>query len=237
MRAIINFFLSLKTAFWFFAIFVVLNLIGSLMLPKNLVFFSGIDDMPLFRWLSDSKNIGLTWWIYALIFMLALLAVSTIFCTADALLKRMSKKNIILKLSPQIMHIGVLLIMLGHLLTASIGFKTDVVIKKGEKKTVAENAGFYLEDIKVSKDENGYDTDWEAKLIWFKDRETEEKVLRPVHPLYFGQIGLYFKSVTTEPEQSALIRVSKDPGALWALIGGVLLSIGGIGFIYGRFNV
>ncbi len=237
MKAIARFFISLKTAFGFFFAFVVLAFIGSILLPKNLAFFSGIDDIPLFRWLSDSNNLKLTWWIYTIILMLALLAISTIFCTVEAFLKRLSKKNLILKLSPQIMHMGVLFIMLGHLLTASIGFKMDVLIKKGEKKTVAERATLYLKDIKVQKDENGYDTDWEAKLLWSEDNEkTNERILRPVHPLYFGQIGLYFKSVTIEPDESALIRVCKDPGALWALIGGVLLSVGGLGFIYARFG-
>jgi hypothetical protein len=90
IKAITQFFLSLKTVFGFYFIFIVIVLIGSLMLPTNLAFFSGIDDEPLFRWLADNVNLKITWWIYALIFMLALFAVSTIFCTVEALLKRMS---------------------------------------------------------------------------------------------------------------------------------------------------
>jgi hypothetical protein len=238
IKAITQFFLSLKTVFGFYFIFIVIVLIGSLMLPTNLAFFSGIDDEPLFRWLADNVNLKITWWIYALIFMLALFAVSTIFCTVEALLKRMSWINFILKISPQIMHIGVLFIMLGHLLTASTGFKTDMVIYKGEEKPVTGDTAISLDDISVKTDEDGYYTDWEAKLKWIeKGKKTQAQVLRPVHPLYFGQFGLYIQSVTLEPETTALIRVCRDPGALWALIGGLLLSVGGLGFIYGRFSI
>jgi hypothetical protein len=136
------------------------------------------------------------------------------------------------------MHIGVLFIMLGHLLTASTGFKTDMVIYKGEEKPVTGDTAISLDDISVKTDEDGYYTDWEAKLKWIeKGKKTQAQVLRPVHPLYFGQFGLYIQSVTLEPETTALIRVCRDPGALWALIGGLLLSVGGLGFIYGRFSI
>lgn len=237
MKAIIRFLLSLKTAFALFLLSLVIYFIGSLSLPKNLAFFSGIDDTPLFRWLSDSGHFNITWWIYALIAMLGLLAVSTIFCTAEALLKRLGKRNIVSKLSPQIMHIGVLFILLGHLLTASLGIKTDLVIRKGEEKQITKGMSVSVEDVHVRTDANGYFTDWETKLSWKEDGQvTESGVLRPVHPLYFGKFGVYSKSVTMEPEVSVQVRVCRDPGVAWALLGGLLLSIGGLGFIYAKIR-
>jgi len=167
--------------------------------------------------------------------LLTLLAVNTIFCTVESLMKKIGMKNLILKLSPQIMHIGVLLIMLGHLLTASIGFKTDLLIKKGEEKTISDKITLYLKDINIQTDENGYYTDWEAELTWNDvGKKPGKGILRPVHPLYFSGFGLYIQSVETDPEATALIRVCRDPGAVWALIGGILLSIGGACFIYGK---
>ncbi|MEE9523833.1 MAG: hypothetical protein V3V59_03670 [Thermodesulfovibrionales bacterium] len=237
IKAIIRFFLSMKTAFGLFLSFVVIAFIGSFVLPRNLAFFSGIDESPLFKWLSENSDLSITWWIYALISMLTVMALSTIFCTIEALLKRMSRKQFVLKISPQIMHIGVLFIMLGHLLTASAGFKEDVLINKGEKKTVAENKILSLEDVSVTTGEDGYDIDWQASIKWFDNGQmVKEGVLRPVHPVFAGQFGLYVESVTIEPEPSALIRVRKDPGALWALFGGFLLSLGGVGFAYARFR-
>jgi cytochrome c biogenesis factor len=228
------FFLSLKTAFWLFLLFIVILFIGSLSLPNNLAFFSGIDETPLFRWLAEAGNVPITWWIYALIVLLGVLAVSTIFCTIEALLKRMGGRQLVLKLSPQVMHIGVLFIMLGHLLTASMGFKMDVLLKQGERKAIAGTAEVALQGVKVWKDQNGYDTDWEATLEWIEGGKRTETALRPVHPRYIGMFGLYSTSVSVEPERSALIRICKDPGAVWALLGGFLLSTGGAGFLYGR---
>ena len=237
--AIIRFFLSMKTAFGFFLVSLVIFFAGSLSLPAHLAFFSGIDDAPLFRWLSESSNVRITWWIYALILVLALLAISTIFCTAEALLKRISGRNLLAQLSPQIMHIGILFILLGHLITASTGFKTDLVIKEGEKVpvTAAGERAIFVRNIQAVTDANGYFTDWQAALQWIEDgKRSDEKVLRPARPLYFGPFGLYIKSVMLEPERSVLLRVSRDPGALWALMGGLLLSLGGAAFVAGKLK-
>ena len=133
------------------------------------------------------------------------------------------------------MHIGVLFIMLGHLLTASMGFKMDVLLKEGEPKVVIGNKTLLLQDVTVRKDHQGYDADWEARLLWDDGGDVRITSLKPLHPRYFGQFGLYSKSVSSGPEKTALVRVCRDPGALWALLGGVLLSIGGVGFLCGKF--
>lgn len=236
MKTIIRFFLSIKTAFGLFIITILFMLAGSIELPENLAFFSGINDIPLFKWLSDNMNLKLTWWIYMLIASLFIFAVNTIFCTVESLMQKMSRYNIALKLSPQIIHIGVLFIMLGHLLTASTGFKTDLAIKKGEQKDISGGLAIYLEDIKVQTDINGYVENWETTLWLIEDSKKIKKMLiSPVHPAYFRGYGIYSKTVTPE-ESSALIRVAKDTGALWALIGGIVLIVGCLTFIYVRFR-
>lgn len=236
MNLIIKYLLSLKTAFVLFLLFLLLLGMGSMSLVNNLAFFSGIDDTPLFRWLAASGSDTATWWIYGMIVLLGVLALSTIACTVDALVVRQPRRQLIAKLSPQIMHIGVLFIMLGHLLTASIGFKMDIVIKKGETKPIADIAELSLVDVAVWKDQNDYDADWEARLLWKERGNTRETSVRPVHPQYFGSMGIYIKSVTTGRDASALLRVCRDPGSYWALGGGLLLSLGGLGFVYGRLR-
>lgn len=237
MRALYRFFLSLNTTVSVFLVFIALAFIGSLSLVRNLAFFSGVDDVPLFRWLATSGDPGRTWWIYSMIGTLGVLAVNTMFCTVEGVMKRLDGNNLLEKLSPQIMHIGVLLIMLGHLLTATVGFKTDVNIVRGDKKQISGDIAVSVGDITVRTDANGYYTDWEARVVWFEDGQKKyEGNLRPVHPLYFGHYGLYTNAVTMEPQKSVHVRVCRDPGALWALLGGVIFSLGGIGFIYGRFG-
>lgn len=237
MKPIINFFLSIKTAYGFFLFFTTVCLYGSLSLPNNLAFFSGIDDTPLFRWLAGAGAIGTTWWIWVFIAALGLFALNTVACTVDALL-RLGRQNFIMRLSPQVMHIGVLFVMLGHLLTASAGVKLDIDLRAGEAKPVAGNLSILLEDVTVREDANGYAVDWEAKLRLLENgTRSEELSLRPAHPLYRAGYGLYSKSVVKDArESSALVRVSRDPGALWAFLGGALLSLGGAGFVYARFR-
>lgn len=237
MKALFHFFLSIKTAFWFFLFFTAVCFYGSLSLPNNLAFFSGIDDAPLFPWLAGAKGFGTTWWIWVFIAALAVFALNTVACTADALLHRLNRRVLILKLSPQVMHVGVLCVMLGHLLTASLGIKLDIDLAKGETKTVAGTASLLLEDVAVREDANGYAVDWEAMLRWIEEgKRSEIMTIRPAHPAYVAGYGLYSKSVVKEERaSSALVRVSRDPGALWALLGGILLCLGGAGFLYGKF--
>lgn len=235
MKALTRFFLSLKTTFGLFLAFIVLAVIGSVSLVNNLAFFSGVDDTPLFRWLLTADDPRRTWWIYLMIGVLAFMAINTIFCTGEAVLKKVGGRNLILKLAPQVMHLGVLFIMLGHLLTASAGFKADLNVVRGGTKAVTDRVSLTVRDIRVTTDADGYYTDWEAKLAWHEDgRIRHEGTLRPVHPLFFGPFGLYMRSVSLEPEASVLIRVSSDPGALWALAGGILLALGGVVFAWGR---
>jgi hypothetical protein len=127
--------------------------------------------------------------------------------------------------------------MLGHLLTASLGVKLDLDLKPGEMQAVSSTVAVALEDVQVHEDRNGYVIDWEAKVRWIEDgKPSEAQRLRPVHPVYRGAYGLYSKSVNVDRNgSSALVRVSRDPGAPWALLGGILLALGGIGFLYGRF--
>lgn len=231
MKALTRLFLSLKTTFAIFLAFIVLAVIGSLSLVNNLAFFSGVDDTPLFRWLLTADDLRKTWWMYALIIALAFLAVNTIFCTVESVLKKIGGRNLMLKLAPQVMHVGVLFIMLGHLMTASLGFKADVSVGKGVVTDLFEGGAIFLEDIRVETDTNGYITNWEALVRWHEGgSRSERRSLRPAQPLYFGKVGLYARSVANEPEPSALIRVSRDPGAPWALLGGFLLALGGVIF-------
>ena len=85
MKRIWDILLSLKTAFVLFVIGIALSLTGSLMLSTNLAFFSGIDDTPLFKWLNEAGEPGLTWWIWVFIAMLGLIALSTVLCTLENL--------------------------------------------------------------------------------------------------------------------------------------------------------
>jgi len=215
----IRFFLSLRTISWLFTLFIGLCLIGSIVLPKNLEFFSGIDDTPLFNWLFSVGRPSLTWWIYGMIFLLLITAISTIFCTIDGI-KRLSRGLLVRRLSIEVMHIGVLFVMLGHLLTAYSGERIDISIKKAEgARLLGEN--IFIKEIKTFTDEEGYPIYWEVRL--------KDSILRPSRPIRTERGLIYLKSVSED--SLVVIGGVHDPGAIWALIGGILLSIGSLGVL------
>ncbi|RMG73823.1 MAG: hypothetical protein D6710_02675, partial [Nitrospirae bacterium] len=174
--------LSVKTAFYLMVAFSVVAVTGSVIHPRNLSFFSGIDSTPLFRWLSQSDHLEITWWIYAMILILALLGINTLVCTVDALLKRVRLKNLMLKLSPQLIHIGVMMIMIGHLLTASIGLKMDVFLEKDRPQSLTGDRVIGLDDVQVVTNADGYVVDWTSR-VWVKDgSHLYRLMLKPSRP-------------------------------------------------------
>lgn len=205
---------------------------GSLVIPWNLAVFTGIDDTPLFRWLADTPERGLTWWVYALVIMMGAAATSTAVCTIDALIKSAGRKDFISRLFPQVMHIGVLLALLGHLLTAAFGLKYDINVPEGSTAAIHDGMSVTVSGVRSEQDATGYYTAWEADVAITKDGDSiKNALLQPVHPILIGQTGLFFKSISVEGTRAATIRVTKDPGATWALIGGALVAIGAAGFI------
>lgn len=51
-------------------------------------------------------------------------------------------------------------------------------------------------------------------------------MIRPNSPSFQDGFGIYIKTVQSEPFPAALIEVSREPGAFWALVGGVLFLTG-----------
>ncbi|MBI5102535.1 MAG: hypothetical protein HZB33_11970 [Nitrospirae bacterium] len=237
MKKITAFLLSLNTVFGIFLFFMFLLIFGSLSLAGNLALFSGVDETPLFKWLSESGTIRVTWWIYLMVLALALLALSTIFCTAEALLRKARRGALLAMIPPQVMHAGVLFIMLGHLLTASTGYRKDVTLEQGETTSITPELFATLDSIEITTDKNGYDTDWTAKVRFSGMQEAfSMRLLKPVEPAIINGLGIYLRTVSSGTGQSVLIRVCRDPGAPWALAGGLILSAGGFLLLWSRLR-
>lgn len=238
MNAIIKLLLSLRTIFTLLLLTLLTAALGSVMLPRHLAFFSGIDDAALFKWLSDSGQIDKTWWIYSFVLLFALMGASTAACTIDALIRIKDRRGyaLITGLSPQVLHMGVMFVMLGHLLTAWHGIREDIKIDKAQTVSIGQTISMELVDVRAITDSAGNDLDWEAKLIIGGAGIDKDAVLRPARPVFVEGMGLFIKSIDTGKSPSALIRVTRDPGAVWSLIGGVLICIGGMGFIHTKFR-
>jgi len=242
MRKLYILLISLWTLEVALALTIAVCLTGSLMLPTHLAFFSGIDETPLFEWLREAGEPSTTWWIYAMVVCFGALGLITALCTADSLLELRGRRDFLARLFPQLMHIGVLLVMLGHLLTAWQGTRDDLLVEEGQSAELTGGMVMTVERVgfnSVAGKKNYYD-DWEA-LVRFDvpDNGISKAVLRPVSPLHVNGNSFFFRSITLPPKSSdqkpsVLIRVVRDPGVLWALAGGLLLIAGGIGSLATR---
>lgn len=241
MKKLYALLISLWTLEGILALTIGVCLAGSLMLPTHLAFFSGIDETPLFEWLREAGEPGNTWWIYAMVACFGALGLVTAVCTIDHLLKLRGRRDFMARLFPQLMHMGLLLVMLGHLLTAWQGTREDVLVHEGQKVKLGENT-LLVQKVGLGPDteKKDYYDDWTVEIAFgHADAKLRPVDLKPMKPVRSGDTTLFFRSITlpmkgSAEKPSALIRVVRDPGVLWALSGAMLIVLGGIGFLLTR---
>ena len=224
-----NFFFSLKTTVWTLFVLVCFFFIGSALMPVHREVFSSMNDQILLRWMEGtaSDNLWYTWWFFAALAALALLTVNTLACSIQAVMGRWSRADFLLRISPQIVHLGFLLILLAHLLGAGWGYKLSGFMSEGAYALLPEGRALSLKEIRVQADARGYPTDWAAEVDLFEnDVRVATGTLGPNKPLFYNGVGIYLKSLDYERGPAALMVIARDPGAIWALAGGMLFMLG-----------
>jgi hypothetical protein len=224
-----NFFLSLKTAVWTLFILVCLFFIGSALMPADRSLFGLMNEDLLLRWTMGPAldRPGQTWWFFASLAGLALLTANTLVCSIHAVRGRWSREDFLLRVSPQIVHIGFLFILLAHLLSAVSGYKVSGEMPEGSVARLPEALGLQLRQITVKTDNAGYLQDWAASVSLYENEVlVKSGSLGPNKPLFYKGTGVYLKNVSFENGPGAFILVAKDPGAFWALAGGILFMLG-----------
>lgn len=226
-----NFFLSLKTTVWTLFVLVCLFFIGSYMMPVHRDVFAPMNENILLRWVTEvaAANLQLTWWFFASVAGLVLLTVNTIVCSIQAIRGRWTREDFLLRISPQIVHIGFLFILLAHLLGAAWGYKLSGMMQEGSFARLPEDRGLYLSQVRVQSDESGHMQDWSARVTLYENNlPVKSGVLGPNRPLFYRGTGVYLKSLSFERGPAAIILATKDPGAVWALVGGLLFMFGSV---------
>jgi len=226
-----SFFLSLKTTVWTLFGLVCLFFIGSYMMPAHREVFASMNDDLLFAWIGNTamRNPWQTWWFFAALVALILLAINTLVCGIQAIQGSWSRKDFLLRISPQIVHAGFLFILLAHLLGAGWGYKLSGAMPEGAYARLPENRALYLREIRSDVDAAGFLKDWSAEVYLFEDNQRVKiGALRPNTPLFYKGTGIYLKSFELQPSPVALLMITKDPGAPWALAGGILFILGSI---------
>jgi hypothetical protein len=226
-----NFFLSLKTTVWTLFALVVLFFVGSYMMPAHREVFARMNDDILFRWAKHtaSGNPWSTWWFFAAVTALALLTINTLVCSIQAVKGKWTRFDFLLRISPQIIHIGFLFILLAHLLGAGGGYKLSGIMPEGAYAPLPEDKALQLHQIRVLTDSRGYMTDWSAEVSLYENNQlVKSGTLGPNVPLFYKGTGIYLKSLNFDRGPAAVLLIARDPGAVWALIGGILFMLGSV---------
>ena len=226
---ITNFLLSLKTTVWTLLAFIVVFFAGSYLMPRHRAVFSPMNDMLLFSWLSDVAVLRpwQSWWFFLSLALLLLLTLNTIVCSLQAIRGKWSRSDFLLRIAPQVVHVGFLLILFAHLLGAGWGYRLSGRLPEGSSAQIPGDRVLHLQELRVIPDAAGYVTRWEAVISLFRGNElVASGILGPNRPLFNDGTGIYLKSFDMEHRPTAYILVNRDPGALWALAGGILFIIG-----------
>ena len=225
------FFLSLKTTVWTLAGLICLFLFGSYMMPMHRDVFAPMNDNILLTWVNHTvpNSLRYTWWFFAAVAALALLTVNTVVCSMQAVKGQWNRSDFFLRISPQVVHIGFLLILIAHLLSAIWGYRLSGVMPEGAYAPLPDDKALRLEHIYVQTDAQGMLQDWTAQVSLYENNKiVKSGTLGPNTPLFYEGVGIYLKSLSFDGGPAAIMLIVSDFGAIWALLGGVLFMLGSL---------
>ena len=126
MKAIWRFFASTKLTIVLAAVICIVAGFGSIVAVRNGEFYRYLDQVVLLPWLLDKGAAfpKLTGWIFGLIALTAIFTVNTVVCTIDKVYAIIKTRMPVRAFYPQIVHIGFLIAVLGHLAGTVSGYKT-----------------------------------------------------------------------------------------------------------------
>lgn len=229
-RAVIKFFVSLKTSLWLLCVVIVVLLAGALIMPGEKAFLS-VHSLPLLDWMRQQPAKS-TWWLWASMALLLVLAANTLVCSIDSIVRKRKVTQWMLLISPQIVHIGFLFMLIAHLSSAAGGFKTFAVAAEGTPLEMPDNSVVQIKKIAMSFDSYGYLSDWSVDVeYWYNGQVMKQDRLMPNKPVFHKGVGVYVKDLRAFPNKMVLLEVSREPGAVWALVGGILFMTGTIALL------
>jgi len=224
-----NFFLSLKTTVWTLLGLICVFFLGSYLMPAYRDVHGGMNDRLLFQWVEQVAldNPGETCWFFASLAGLILLTINTIVCSIQAIKGKWTREDFLLRIAPQVVHLGFLCILLAHLLGAGWGYRVSGMLPVETYAKLPESRSIYLSDLRPLVDDRGGLKDWAAVVAIFENgKRVATGTLGPNTPLFYQGMGVYLKSFDLQERPVAFLMVNRDPGAIWALAGSVLFMIG-----------
>ena len=179
---------------------------------------AGLNQMPLLLWLEQAP-LSFSWWLWIAVALMVLLCLNAVLCSIESLRKKGRS------LAPQLMHAGFLLIALAHLLSAYGGTKEQFQLGEGGSIGFPDGERVRIERISAEAGAMGMMSAYSAQL---RIGNGEPSGVRPNAPLFYKGYGIYLKEVALDPEPVALLEIHREPGALTALLGALLFTLGNL---------
>ncbi len=221
----IRFFLSLRTTLWFLGILLIMLFAGAIIMPGKQE-FQGLHTIPLFTWL-NKHPFNIAWWLWCLIGILTVLTVNTLFCSIESVFKKKKATHWLLFISPQIIHIGFLFMLLAHLFSALGSSQRFVAAREGSLFKISENNAVQVKGISVLVSPRGYISGWEVSIEYLTNGKVFKRdKIKPNQPSIQKDLNINVKNLRLFPKKTVLLQINREPGAVWALTGGVLFMAG-----------
>lgn len=170
---------------------------GSVISIKNPAVFQALDQAILFPWLLSigKASLNISLWILILVFLIAIFAINAIVCTLDRLYSVLKDKKPWQTLLPQIVHIGFLIALLGHLIGSIYGFRSPAnIVFQGQTIRVPYQQGLLLrfDDIEIKTSRKAGLEDLKTKVTLLKHGEEILKQDIQINgPLIYKGIAFY----------------------------------------------
>jgi hypothetical protein len=185
---------------------------------------SSINEVALLDWLR-AVPLRESWWLWAALVLLALLALNTVLCSIESLRVKWQRGSFLVRIAPQLMHLGFICIMVAHLQSAYGGSKQAGQVQEGTVINLPDGSAVVFTGFAASYGKMGMATAYSATLEHVDGNSRKSVQISPNHPFLHKGYGIYIKDIAPPPTNSALVELHREPGAGMALAGGTIFTL------------
>ena len=230
-------------------------MLGSIVMRHNPQIFFPLKNQFLQEWIFSYgiKNMALAWWLFAAIFLLFFLSVSTTVCITNNLIftvKHLGKNGFLqgfLMLAPSVMHTGFLLLLMGQLLSHTVGVNShgNILTVGVGKRLPGSDIRIVLNSLKVDfSDENthfpgmaGRPENCTGILSIVDQKGCQERVIALNRPVIYRGWSFFiedFCPMRKGSKRSPFINmvIRRDPGVMLMVVGAVIFGVGLIMYLF-----
>lgn len=231
---------------------------GYICLEQHTTLFAPLNETGLFEWSKTYgyNNIGLTFWFFVLLLLLALLCLNTFICTTKRVMallrsrKHFTPRHLFFRFAPHVMHYALIITLAGYLCSYLVAEVTAIrtltpggsMILPGTEATVTlkEFEPVYYQGERLESFKNR--VIYPQALLGLTYGSTEKNALLAYNsPVMFKGYGIFLKNFTPatkgggmNPKKRIDITIRKDPG-VYIYLAGILLFTAGLFMYMGEY--